>query len=252
MLVYILSSSSKGNSTFIKYNDTRILIDAGISCKAICNKLQTINEDPKNLDAIIITHTHSDHIKGIDVFYKKYKTEIFMNENTYKTCINDISVTILEEVITIKDLKITSFMVSHDTPTIGLLITSNTEELVYITDTGYLNNKIFDTIKNKEIYIFESNHDIEMLNNGSYPHHLKQRILSDTGHLSNIDSSYYLSKHLVGDKTNSIVLAHLSDENNESSIAVDTLNKALKKRNKNIKLVTFATQEGLLLEKTHA
>ena len=131
----------------------------------------------------------------------------------------------------IEDIKITELELSHDVEDIkGYVIEEGASSMVYITDTGYINEKYFKKLKNKNIYVFESNHDVEMLmNNEKYPHTTKIRILSDKGHLSNKDSSYYLSK-LIGDDTKIILLSHLSEQNNKEELAIKTLNETLEKR----------------------
>ena len=117
--------------------------------------------------------------------------------------------------------------------------------MVYITDTGYISEKIFNEIINKNLYVFESNHDIEMLmNNPKYPHHTKIRILSDKGHLSNKDSAYYLSK-LIGDNTKHVILAHLSEQNNTEELALETLNETLKRRNVDFNNIIIARQNEI-------
>ncbi|MEG2321990.1 MAG: MBL fold metallo-hydrolase, partial [Bacilli bacterium] len=142
----------------------------------------------------------------------------------------------------IKDLNIKTFKTSHDTDSVGYVFTSNNKALVYITDTGYINVKNHPLLLNKEAYIFESNHDIDLLmNNENYPYYLKQRILSDKGHLSNKDSAYYLS-NFVGNKTKTIFLVHLSEQNNDPNIALETLKTNLKKKDIQINNIIIAKQ----------
>ena len=135
------------------------------------------------------------------------------------------------------------FKLSHDAEDInGYIIENKEDSLVYTTDTGYINQKNHKLLQNKTIYIFESNHDVEMLMNSKYPFHIKQRILGDYGHLSNKDSAYYLSK-FIGDKTKYVVLAHLSHENNTKELAQTTLENELKNKNKKIPKIIIATQD---------
>ena len=149
----------------------------------------------------------------------------------------------IEDEFDIKDIRVTSIRTSHDAPdSRGYIITNGDKSIVYITDTGYINKKYFDILKNKDLYIMESNHDIEMLSNSSYPFNLRQRILSDKGHLSNYDSSKYLSS-FVGDNTKYILLAHLSHENNTESLAYDTLINRLNEDNKQVSNVIVAKQD---------
>ena len=243
MRIVVLSSGSKGNTTFIECNDTKILIDIGNTCKYTTEKLKEIGIEPKELDAILITHTHVDHIKGLKVFQNKYKTKVYLSTKMKE----DLEYIENYEIITegnlkIKDLSINIIKTSHDaSDSFGYIIESNNKSIVYITDTGYINNKYFNLLFNKDIYILESNHDIEMLNNSSYPFALRQRILSDKGHLSNYDSAKYLSK-FIGEKTKYILLAHLSEENNTKELAYNTLVDRLNKENNMIDNIIITNQ----------
>jgi len=244
MRVIVLSSGSKGNTTFIECNNTKILIDIGNTCKYITEKLKEIGIEPKELDAILITHTHIDHIKGLKVFQNKYKTKVYLS-NKMKEDLEYIEnyEIINEGNIKIKDLSINIIKTSHDaSDSYGYIIESNNKSIVYITDTGYINNKYFNLLFNKDIYILESNHDIEMLNRGPYPFKLRQRILGDKGHLSNYDCSKYLS-NFIGDNTKCIMLAHLSQDNNTPDIAYNTLKERLEDNNQNIEKIIILKQD---------
>jgi len=243
MRVIVLSSGSKGNTTYIETNNTRILIDAGNTCKYILNKLEKYNIDPYSIDAILITHTHVDHIKGLPVLLKKINPCVYITEkmHPYMEYLENFTI-IDKETFNIKDLSIEVIKTSHDTEdSVGYIVNHNNKSIVYITDTGYINKKYYDTLKNKNMYIMESNHDIEMLNNSSYPFVTRQRILSDKGHLSNYDSAKYLSK-FIGDKTKYILLAHLSEENNTKDLAYNTLIERLNKENIKVENIIIAEQ----------
>ena len=230
MKVCVLSSGSKGNTTYIETKETKILIDCGNSSKYILTKLQELNIDPQEIDAILITHVHVDHIKGLQVLIKHINPTIYMTKKMYSYLdYVDNYKFIDNETFQIKDVNIEVIKTSHDTEdSVGYIVNNDKRSVVYITDTGYINKKYFDILSNRDIYIFESNHDIEMLNNGRYPFELRQRILSDKGHLSNYDSAKYLSK-FIGNNTKKIILAHLSEENNTEALALNALNDRLNK-----------------------
>ena len=244
MRVKVLSSGSKGNTTYIECDNTKILIDIGNSCKYVVNKLKEFGIDGKDIDAVLITHTHSDHIKGLKVFANKFNPLIYVT----KEMLSDLGYIDNYKVINnssfkIKDIQIDVIKTSHDAPgSVGYVINGDGGSIVYITDTGYINNKYFDMLKNKEVYIMESNHDIEMLNNGPYPFRLRQRILSDKGHLSNYDSSRYISS-FIGNKTRCVVLAHLSEENNTEDLAYNTLMERLNDNNQSVDKIIIAKQD---------
>jgi len=245
MKVIVFASGSKGNSTYIEYKDTKILIDMGISSSSLEKKLNEIGVTSEELDAVLITHTHVDHVGGLKTFVKKHNVPIYLTEIMYDEL--DINFNnhefIDSDMLNIKDIIIDIIKTSHDTNDSNGYVLKAEKNIVYITDTGYINKKYFKKIYNKDIYIFESNHDIEMLMNSKYPHYIKNRILGVKGHLSNKDSAYYLSK-LVGNNTSHIILAHLSEENNTEEKALDSLYNALNKENKVIDNIEVAKQKN--------
>ena len=240
MKVSVLASGSKGNSTYIETNNTKVLIDAGMSNLYIEKKLILLGVNPDDINFIFITHTHTDHIAGLKVFIKKHHPKVFLTLDMYnelKDILNDYE--ILESEVILNDLIVDYFKTSHDTDSVGYILKSNDKEIVYVTDTGYINIKNLKKLNNKDLYIFESNHDIEMLmNNPNYPYQIKQRILGDKGHLSNNQCKEYLNK-IIGDKTKYIVLAHLSEQNNDPSLALNNLNDI-----KHIKIMIATQNEG--------
>ena len=236
MKVKVLASGSKGNVTYVEDGNTRILIDIGMRCIYVEEKLKEMDVNPKNIDAILITHTHADHIQGLKTFARKYNTKVYISPKM-ESEIEAKNICYLTKEMTIGDIDIKVFKTSHDVPSYGYIIQ---DELVYITDTGYINNKYFDMLKNKKIYIMESNHDIEMLEVGPYPYHLKQRVWSDKGHLSNKMSSEYLSE-FIGDNTYAVVLAHLSEINNKEELALQEFNE--KENNRRVEKLIVARQK---------
>ncbi len=228
----VLATGSTGNVTYVETENTKILIDLGMSCLYVEKNLKEMGVNPSDIEAVIITHTHIDHIAGLKVFLKKYKPVLYISNKMYpdlKEIIGNCEYQIIDDKFLISDLAITPITLSHDAPDIkGYLFESNGKKLVHITDTGYINNKYLELLKNCDAYNFESNHDVKMLMDGKYQFHLKQRILSDKGHLSNKDSAYYLSK-LIGLKTKKIVLIHLSRDNNTPDLAYQCFNEMIEK-----------------------
>lgn len=244
MKVIVLSSGSKGNTTLIEAENTKILIDCGNTCKYICNKLENININPKDIDAILISHTHVDHIKGLQVFLHKYNTKVYLTEKMQPELqfVENYHL-INEQTLKIKDIQVDIIKTSHDaSDSHGFILSNNNKSAVYITDTGYINIKYHEMLKNKNLYIFESNHDVEMLNNSKYPFHLRKRILSDKGHLSNYDSAKYLSE-FIGSNTKYVLLAHLSEENNTYELAYETLLDRLNICGKHVDNIIVAEQD---------
>lgn len=231
MKICVLSSGSKGNSTYIETKNHKILIDAGRNAKYLAECLDKIGVDPKDIDYILISHDHKDHVSALSVFAKKYNCTIIINQKTFAV-LDDIkdynNILIYEDDINLDDLKIKSIKASHDAEDArNFILESEGKSVVYLTDTGYVKTKDFKHLNNKNVYLFESNHDVEMLQNGPYPAFLKKRVNSDYGHLSNTFSSTYLSK-LVGPNTKNIILMHLSETNNTEQLALETIRTTFK------------------------
>ena len=243
MKVSVLSSGSKGNTTYIETKEAKILIDAGNTSKYIIDKLNELDVNPNEIDAILITHIHSDHTKGLPVLLKHINPCIYLTKTAHKDLNYIKNYQYIEtDSFRIKDIDVDIIKTSHDAPdSLGYIISNQNKSIVYITDTGYINRKYYKSLNNKDIYIMESNHDIELLNNGRYPFELRQRILSDKGHLSNYDSSKYLCD-FIGDNTKKIILAHLSEENNTESLAYDTLKNRLDKNHITFDNIIIAKQ----------
>ena len=244
MIVRVLASGSKGNCTYVETDTHRVLIDIGTSSLQIEKKLMEIGVDPKTIDSVFVTHAHKDHVAGINVFYKKYHPNVYLTDNIYKEANLKIENYInLFKEIQLDELKVIVVPTSHDAmDSRGYILESNGKSMVYMTDTGYINEKYDDILKNRNIYVMESNHDVEMLmNNEHYPHYLKMRILGDEGHLSNKDSSLYLSKY-IGSNTEKIFLAHLSEQNNTPSLALTCLKNTLDKKNISFDKYVVASQ----------
>ena len=247
MKIKVLASGSKGNCSLIETASTRFLIDIGITYQRLKRELEKMNLNLDDIDAILLTHAHNDHTSGLKVLLKHTTFKIYTNKDIIKELTLDIDkerIELYDSIMHLNNTELTIFKTSHDTKgSVGFLITDDKSSLVYITDTGYLNRKYFPLLTNKNIYYIESNHDEKMLMDGPYPYYLKQRILSDEGHLSNDRTAKYLKK-LVGDATKYIILAHLSEHNNKEEIAYNTSREALKDR-EDIKIVVAKQNEAL-------
>jgi phosphoribosyl 1,2-cyclic phosphodiesterase len=219
MLRYVLlGSGSNGNCCIIESSNTVIAIDFGLGIKDIKERASKVGYEIDEIKALFITHNHTDHIRSI-----KY----FPIERVYATAstLVDYEPIIIEpfKTIYVGDFKITPIPTSHDAiNSVGYIIETSDEKLVYMTDTGYVNKKFFSYLEGADHYVFESNHDETMLLRCKYPYFLKKRIISDSGHLSNTDCAEILSL-LISEKTKSIVLAHLSEEANTKELALSTL-----------------------------
>ncbi len=245
MKAVVIASGSSGNSTIIFNNKTKILIDFGMQYNYIYNELKDINIDINDIDALLITHTHIDHVKGLESLIKKTGINIYVTEELKKELQKKYpngKYIILTDITKIDTISVKYFKTSHDCDnSLGYILEEKQKSIVYLTDTGCIKENIYKEIKNKSMYIIESNHDIEMLCNGKYPYQLKKRILSDKGHLSNIDVSEHLIR-LIGKNTNTIVLAHISKENNTEEKALQELKNKLIENNKSIKTIIAAKQ----------
>jgi phosphoribosyl 1,2-cyclic phosphodiesterase len=230
MRAIILGSGSKGNSTLLIGKNKKILIDVGFSYPKMLKDLQEFDVKPSDIDAILITHTHSDHIGGLSTFVKKNNISVYTNSIMEPELLKIVPyemINIMDDEYNIGEFNITCIHTSHDAiGSVGFLINDDNGSLVYITDTGYINKTYLKKIINKDVYILESNHDINMLMTGPYPYILKQRVVSDKGHLSNEQAGEYL-KEIIGKKTKKIILAHLSEINNTPDVALKTVKSIL-------------------------
>lgn len=231
MKMTVLASGSKGNATYIETETTKILIDCGISYRQIKNRAASLNLDLSDLDAILITHEHGDHIAGLDVTLKNIDTTCYVTEEThgsmyFKTKDNvsarQIRFITPHETFTVGDIECYPFSVSHDaSDAVGYVLYAEGKKIVFATDIGYLPAKDFELLENATAYIFEANYDVTLLFTSARPFYLKQRIDSVKGHMSNNDSAYNMTK-LVGTNTKQITLIHPSRECNTKEKVLET------------------------------
>lgn len=229
--VSILASGSSGNCTYIETKGQKVLIDAGLSGKRIEQLLSQIGRQASDLDAIFVTHEHKDHIHGVGVLSRRYQLPIYANKQTWRAMEGMLGKIDpenkrffeMEEMLSLGDLDILSYPVSHDaTNPQFYAFQKGDKQFVLLTDTGYVSDRLRSMLHNADGYLIESNHEIEMLRYGPYPWALKQRILSDLGHLSNEDGALAMVD-LIGDSTKHIYLGHLSRDNNTQDLAMNAM-----------------------------
>src|SRR5690625_2919060 len=234
----VLASGSSGNAFYIESDQERLLVDAGLSGKQLDRLFSEVHVDPANLTGILVTHEHGDHIKGLGIIARKYNLPIYANRKTWKAMENSLGKLSLDqkhhfeigEMKTFGDIDVEPFGVSHDAAEpMFFTFHNNDKKVALVTDLGYVSEEIKKTIENANAYIFEANHDVDMLRMGRYPWSVKRRILSDSGHVSNEDSGLALSD-IIGNETKRIYLAHLSQDNNMKELAKMSVNQILQER----------------------
>lgn len=223
----ILASGSSGNATFIETASHRFLVDAGLSGKKMESLFQGIDRSLADVDGIFVTHEHSDHIKGLGVLARKHQIPIYANKKTWQameSLIGKIPLDLknefdMETVRSFGTLDVQSYAVSHDAADpMFYTFCSEGRKLSILTDTGYVSERMKGHIAASDAFVFESNHDVSMLQMGRYPWSVKRRILSDVGHISNEDAAVAMSE-VVAEKETNIYLAHLSKDNNFKDLA---------------------------------
>ena len=220
-----LGSGSSGNSFYIGTDTEGILVDAGISCKAIMTGMGEIGIDSSAIKGICITHEHTDHIKGLRVLLKKIQVPIYASAQTLQAIIETNAVTgsvplnEINQMTEIAGLGVTPFDTPHDVPhSLGFRIQGGERTVGYATDVGEITPEVWQGLQGSDLVVLEANYDDSLLAVSSYPYFLKQRIRSDLGHLSNIDSANCVQR-LASTGTGRFILAHLSKDNNMPHIA---------------------------------
>lgn len=232
--VCMLASGSKGNSIYISDSATSILVDAGLSGIEIERRLQLKGIDPNHLDAVLVSHEHTDHIGGVGVLSRRFNLPVFISRKTETAAISRIGTIAQKEYFeqgsqfTIKTLTIHPFSTSHDAvDSSGFTLSSNGIKIGIATDLGIATRMVKEHLKGCSLIILEANHDTDMLVNGPYPWHLKQRIKSRTGHLSNSEAKNLL-KDIICNDLRYVILAHLSETNNHPEKALNIVSEATK------------------------
>ena len=226
-----LYSGSSGNCLFLQTSNTKILIDAGESAKKISSALSSIEINPTDIDAILVTHEHSDHVKGLGTFSKKYDIPVYANTKTWDAMEEQASKIneknqkhfTIEENFEIGDLKIHPFKIPHDAANpCGFNIIHNNKKISIATDIGHMTSNIAHKLEDSSFVLLEANYDPNILKCSPYPYLLKQRIAGPNGHLANIDAGRTIS-FLLNSGLEAVMLGHLSKENNFPELAYKTV-----------------------------
>ena len=237
-----LYSGSSGNSSLVQSKNTNILIDAGVSGKKIIDALASINVDIKNISAILITHEHSDHTQSIATLSKKYNIPIYANKKTWdamkdkksKILENNICYFYTNKEFSLDDITILPFNIPHDAADpCGFCISDSESKVSIATDIGHMTNSILDNIKNSNFLLLEANYEPDVLKCSSYPFHLKERIASPIGHLSNIEAGKTIN-YLADFGVKNIMLGHLSNENNFPELAYKSVLEQIENKELNL------------------
>lgn len=225
-----LVSGSSGNALYLEHDGAKILIDCGISCAKICAALKSIDVNPEDISAVVVTHEHSDHVSGVRVFSNKFGLKVYAGEKTLEniSCFDAVSVKPGER-FEIGDIEILPFDIPHDAAQpFGYTFLAGGRKLAVATDMGKIDAQVAERLRGSEFVFLEANHDTNMLINGPYPYYLKERIKCGQGHLSN-DQCASLAAALARTGTTKIVLGHLSNTNNTPQLAIQTVAEALQK-----------------------
>ena len=236
-----LYSGSTGNSLFVETDNTKVLVDTGESCKKIVEGLSSINVSADEIDAIIITHEHIDHVKSLGTISKKFNIPVYANTETWdamptqrdKIETHNIKTFKIKEPFEIGDLRIKPFSIPHDAANpCGFNICHNNKKISIATDLGHMNSEILTNLENSSFILLESNYDTNILKCSPYPYQLKMRISGPNGHLSNDMAGKTIST-LISTGLNQVMLGHLSKENNFPELAYKTVVETLLENNYN-------------------
>ena len=238
--VTVLASGSKGNCTLVSSSGARLLIDAGLSCRVLLRRLVLCGQDPRAIDAILITHEHADHIGGLRVLARKLKVPVYITAPTYQEYQRGVRDAAGHRVhldrrelfnagssFQIGDITVTPFTIPHDAvDPVGFSFSTDGLKIGICTDLGYMPASVRNHLRGCHVLMIESNHDLELLRGGPYPWSVKQRVMSRVGHLSNDALADFLTTDYDGG-AEFLILAHLSEQNNHPEIARMTAERAL-------------------------
>ncbi len=232
MKIVVLGSSSSGNSTYFEFGNKKFLIDVGLGFNDIKNKLSILGTKAEELDFILITHAHNDHVRSLHSFSRVYNTKIYISKDTFTEYQKNSLIknyTYFDNIDNIDEIKLVKIPISHDKKGYGFVLEYEDKSIFYMTDTGMIHSRYHDKLKNKTVYLLESNHDVVMEMNGSKDYYTKIRNTGDEGHLSNDECAMYLN-HFIGEDTKYIMLMHVSEHDNTYELAYNTNRDKIDKR----------------------
>lgn len=243
-----LYSGSSGNCLFVSTTNTKVLIDCGTSCKKICDGLASINSSIEDIDAILVTHEHSDHVQSLGLVSKKFNIPVYANLETWnamekqkeKMTLDNIKLFENDKEFFLNDLTVQPFSTPHDAANpCGFNIHNGKKKLSIATDLGHMDNTIFKQLEHSSFVLLESNYDPEVLKTAKYPFYLKQRIAGPKGHLSNETAGKTISALMKKD-LKSVMLGHLSKESNFPELAYQTVAEQLMENNADINTINLS------------
>lgn len=228
MQVSVLASGSKGNAIFIEMDGTRLLVDAGVGVRRVARELGALSVTLESLDAIFITHEHSDHVKGLETILKRTDAPVYARPGTIRAMASDAlpeeRLFAIHDTVDVGTLRVSAFDIPHDAAApVGYEI-AGSRKCTVATDLGYVTDTVRSAMEGADVLVFEANHDRTMLRQGPYPWPLKQRILGNRGHLANDEAGRALTS--LKSRPKKIILAHLSETNNRPKIAEETVSRA--------------------------
>lgn len=240
----VLASGSRGNSIYIATERVRLLVDAGLSGRETERRLLSIGASPKDLNGIVVSHEHLDHVRGVGTLSRRYKLPVYLNKGTHLHLPDSVGrLGEKEEFVTgqsfcIEDVTIHPFTISHDgVDPVGFTLANGSVKIGVCTDLGAATRLVHRHLEHCSVLILEANHDVEMLKNGPYPWPVKQRIKSRVGHLSNEQSVEVLSR-VFSENLQEVVLAHMSETNNSSEMVLKAFSSKLIRERLNITLAS--------------
>ncbi len=256
MIFCNLGSGSKGNSTYVQGGGPALLIDQGFSVKNLLFRMETVGLDANKVGAVLLTHEHSDHLRGVGIFARRFHVPVYITAATYEA----ISPVLLKNVdvqhftagdkLSFHDLKVKTFHIPHDAADpVAVIVAVNDKRIGIITDVGTEIQLLHQHLKDLDLLFLESNHDMEMLNNGPYPLRLIKRIKSRVGHLSNEQAKALFERLSPNGKLRHLILGHLSEKNNDPKIVKKLFRKTVQKIDPKVQLnIALQNKAGPLIE----